>query len=88
MYGTEIARVMTHQNGYTVETKTAQKKKPTGNNNKLSGVYPSDTSAPMPDHDWESHVATSKKDVLDRVAAAHAAHQDSLLTGKMRSLKK
>lgn len=83
MYGHEIARVLTHENGYTVETKTKPRTKKSAGN----GPVAMDGET-MPNHEWESHVATSKKEVLQRVSAAHEAHQDSLLQAKYRGMKK
>lgn len=75
MFGNEIARVHAHDNGYTVETRTKPVKPQKG---KVADPYV-DGPAP-PNLDWESHVATNKQQILDRVAAAHEAHT----TGKMK----
>lgn len=86
MYGQEIARVHAHDNGYTVETKTKKlppRKDKAGNNSPVE--YQSD-SDPMPGHGWESSVAKSKQDVLDRIGAAHAAHQDLKMRGQYQKI--
>lgn len=88
MYGQEIARVHAHDNGYTVETKTKKlppRKDKAGNNSPVE--YQSD-SDPMPGHGWESSVAKSKQDVLDRIGAAHAAHQDTKMRGQYQKISK
>lgn len=86
MYGNEIARVLAHDNGYTVETKTKPRppRKPSdGKNNYPTGVSESD---PAPEHEWESSVANSKKEVLDRVSHAHEVHQTAKMKGQFRKL--
>lgn len=80
MYGQEIARVHAHDNGYTVETRTKPSK---GKGPNFVGGGDSD---PVPGFDWESSVASSKKDILDRVAAAHATHQDAKMRNQYRKL--
>lgn len=85
MYGQEIARVHAHDNGYTVETRT-KPRKPAKNKDGTNAVSYQDGNDPMPGMDWESSVASSKKDILDRVAAAHAAHQDAQMRGQYRKI--
>ena len=89
MYGQEIARVHAHDNGYTVETKTKKlppRKDKSGANMPVS--YDHGDTDPMPGHGWESSVAKSKQDVLDRIGAAHAAHQDVKMRGQYQKLNK
>lgn len=84
MYGQEIARVHAHDNGYTVETKTKPRRKDPSI--KSASMNVSEGDNPMPGMDWESSVAMSKKDVMDRVGAAHDAHQESKMRGQYRKL--
>lgn len=85
MYGTEIARVHAHENGYTVETKTKPRKPAKNGDGSLAPSY-RDSGDVMPDHEFESSVAKSKQDVLDLVGKAHAAHADSKMRGQYRKL--
>jgi len=88
MYGQEIARVHAHDNGYTVETKT--KKASPRKDAKGNTIAPFDSheSDPMPGHTFESSVAQSRKELLDRVGAAYDKHQEVKLRGQYQKLSK
>lgn len=88
-YGTEIARVNAHSNGFTVETKTKKRPKPANHGSKDSSPLHYDSqSGPLDGHDWETSIAKSTNEVHQRVGAAIDLHKTESMRQQKRGLDK